>query len=233
MSMTPTDPGLSSARLDVVVIEDEQLLGDLLGEWVVAQPDLHLVGVFRSVAEARRELPGRAVEVMVVDLNLPDGSGLDLAVEASSGRLGAGRPRGVVVLSGEARVDLIADLPSKLSCSWAYLLKSTNTSRRLRQAIDAVVAGMVMIDPELHRHGVPIDPALATLTDTERSVLGALAAGRSNKAIAAEVHVSVKTVERILSTIYSKLGVDARDESVNPRVQAVLRWASAPTSGAQ
>lgn len=47
----------SSARLDVVVIEDEQLLCDLLGEWVAAQPDLHLVGVYRSVGEARRELP--------------------------------------------------------------------------------------------------------------------------------------------------------------------------------
>lgn len=232
MSTSPTDPS-SSARLQVVVIEDEQLLGDLLGEWVSAQPDLHLVGVYRSLAEARRELPGRSVDVMVVDLNLPDGSGLDLAAEVSSGRLGAGRPRGVVVLSGEARVDLIAELPTRLNCSWGYLLKSTNTSRRLRQAIDAVVAGLVMIDPELHRHGAPTDPALAALTDNEREVLATLAAGLSNKAIADEVHVSVKTVERILSTIYAKLSIDARDESVNPRVQAVLRWASVPSPGSR
>jgi DNA-binding NarL/FixJ family response regulator len=221
------------SRLDLVIVEDEHLLGDLLGEWAAAQPDLHLVGVYRSIAEARRELPGRAVDVMVVDLNLPDGNGLDLAADLSAGRLGAGRPRGVVVLSGEARVDLVAELPTRLNCSWGYLLKSTNTSRRLRQAIDAVVAGLVMIDPELHRHGAPNDPALSTLTDSERDVVTALASGLSNKAIADEVHVSVKTVERILSTIYAKLGIDARDESMNPRVQAVLRWAAAHSGNAR
>lgn len=223
----------SEHRLDIVIVEDEHLLGDLLGEWVDAQSDLRLVGVYRTLTQARRELPGRAVDVMVVDLNLPDGSGLDLAAEASSGQLGAGRPRGVVVLSGEARIDLIAELPDRLQCSWGYLLKSTNTSRRLRQAIDAVVAGLVMIDPELHRHGAPNDPALSALTDSERDVVTALASGLSNKAIADEVHVSVKTVERILSTIYAKLGIDARDESMNPRVQAVLRWAAAHSGNAR
>lgn len=213
-------------RLDVVIVEDEHLLGDLLGDWVASQPDLRLVGVYRTVAEARRELPGRSIDVMVVDLNLPDGNGLDLAAAASNGTLGAGRPRGVVVLSGEARFDLVAELPTRLACSWGYLLKSTNTSRRLRQAIDAVVAGLVMIDPELHRLGGQADVTLATLTDGEREVLAAVAAGMSNRAIADEVHSSVKTVERVLSTIYAKLGIDARDEAVNPRVQAVLRWAS-------
>lgn len=218
-------------RLDVVVVEDEHLLADLLGEWVAAQADLRLVGVYRTATEARRELPGRAIDVMVVDLNLPDGNGLDLAAEVSSGALGAGRPRGVVVLSGEARIDLVAQLPTRLACSWGYLLKSTNTSRRLRQAIDAVVAGLVMIDPELHRVGEPGDAALAALTDAEREVLAAVAAGMSNRAIADEVHSSVKTVERVLSTIYSKLGIDARDETMNPRVHAVLRWASVRPSG--
>lgn len=232
MSTSP-DPTPPSTRLGVAVIEDEQLLGDLLGEWVAVQPDLHVVGVFRSVAEARRELRGRSVDVMIVDLNLPDGSGLDLAAEASTGGLGASRPRGVVVLSGDARVELIAELPARLSCSWAYLLKSTNTSRRLRQAIDAVVSGLVMIDPELHRHATPSDPALASLTQGEREVLVALAAGLSNRAIADEVHSSVKTVERILSTVYGKLGIDARDDAVNPRVQAVLRWAGSHATGAR
>jgi two-component system response regulator DevR len=232
MSTDSSEPQRPS-RLDLVIVEDEHLLGDLLGEWAAAQPDLHVVGVYRSIAEARRELPGRAVDVMVVDLNLPDGNGLDLAADLSAGRLGAGRPRGVVVLSGEARVDLVAELPTRLSCSWGYLLKSTNTSRRLRQAIDAVVAGLVMIDPELHRHHEPTDPALTALSDSEREILTSLAGGLSNKAIADSVHVSVKTVERMLSTIYAKLGIDARDEAVNPRVQAVLRWANARPAGAR
>lgn len=213
--------------INIAVVEDEHLLADLLGEWISSQPDLHLVGAFRSVREAREGLAGRSLDVMVVDLELPDGSGIDLASDAASGSVGSQKPRGVVILSGLARPDLVAELPQRIDATWAYLLKSTNTTRRLRHAIDAVVSGLVMIDPELHRVGGDGAPGLASLTDAERDVLAAMAAGHSNRAIADTVHVSVKTVERMLSSIYMKLGIDARDEASNPRVQAVLVFAQA------
>lgn len=212
--------------VNIAIVEDEYLLADLLGEWVSSQADLHLVGAFRSVAEARDGLVGRSLDVMVVDMELPDGSGVDLAVDAASGELGQ-RPQGVVILSGLARPDLVSELPQRIDATWAYLLKSTNTTRRLRHAIDAVMSGLVMIDPELHRLGDDISPRLTNLTEFERDVLAAMAAGYSNRAIADTVHVSVKTVERVLSSIYSKLGIDARDEASNPRVQAVLLFAEA------
>jgi DNA-binding NarL/FixJ family response regulator len=213
--------------LSIAIVEDEHLLADLLGEWVTSQPDLHLVGAFRSLGEAREGLADRVVDVLVVDLDLPDGSGLDLAAEVTSGVLGTSKPRGVIVLSGLARPDLVVELPRRIDATWAYLLKSTNTTRRLRHAIEAVVSGLVMIDPELHRLGDGTAPRLASLTDAEREVLAAMAAGNSNRAIAETVHVSVKTVERVLSSIYVKLGIDARDEASNPRVQAVLVFAEA------
>lgn len=210
----------------VAIVEDEPLLGDLLGSWVEHQPDLELVGVYRSRTDAARELPSRVVDVMVVDLNLPDGDGLELASDVAAGRVGGARPRGIVILSGEARPELVAQLPARLDASWAYLLKSSNTTKRLRQAIDAVMADLVMIDPELRRGKLGSDAHLSMLTDTERQVLEAVAAGRSNRAIADEVHASVKTVERTLTTIYAKLGIDGRDDAVNPRVRAALRFAN-------
>lgn len=213
--------------LNIAIVEDEHLLVDLLGEWVGLQPDLHLVGAFRTVAEAEEGLAGRALDVMVVDLDLPDGSGIDLASKAASGELGSQRPRGVVILSGLSRPDLVVDLPHRIDATWAYLLKSTNTTKRLRHAIDAVMSGLVMIDPELHRLNEETAPRLSALTEAERGVLAAMAAGNSNRAIAETVHVSVKTVERMLSSIYVKLGIDARDETSNPRVQAVLVFAEA------
>jgi two-component system response regulator DevR len=213
----------------VAVVEDEHLLADLLGEWVSKQDDLCLAGVFRTADEARRGLRGVAVDVLVVDLGLPDGEGLDVAADVVAGGHGGDRPRGVVILSGDARPDLVAVLPQRLDVAWAYLLKSTNTSRRLRQAIDAVVSGFVMIDPELHRLGERTDAQVASLSDGERQVLAALAAGLSNRAIAERVHLSVKTVERMLTTIYSKLGIDAGDDGVNPRVHAVMRAAGSRT----
>lgn len=219
MTARTTAPG----HLDVVVIEDEHLLADLLGEWIDAQPDLNLTGVYRSCAQARRELPSRHVDVMVVDLNLPDGSGLVLASDAAHGRLGGARPRGVVILSGTARPDLIPELPATLVGPWAYLLKGSNTTQRLRHALEAVADGLVMIDPAIHTDRGDHGP-LARLTEGERAVLAGVALGRSNRAIADEVHVSVKTVERMLTTIYAKLGIDASDTTTNPRVQATLHY---------
>lgn len=229
---TVAEQGVIDDTINVAVLEDEHLLADLLGEWISQQPDLRLVGAFRSLAEARDGLAGRSLDVLVVDIDLPDGSGIDLASVAASGQLGVQRPRGVVILSGLARPDLVADLPQRLDATWAYLLKSTNTTRRLRQAIDAVLSGLVMIDPELHRLSEQTTPRLAGLSTSEREVLNAMAAGHSNRAIADTVHVSVKTVERMLSSIYAKLGIDARDEASNPRVQAVLLFAEATGAAA-
>lgn len=216
----------TSASTRIAIVEDEPLLGDLLGSWVEHQHDLELVGVYRSRAEAADGLAARSVDVMVVDLNLPDGDGLELAGDLAGGRLGGARPHGIVILSGEARPELIGQLPARIDASWAYLLKSSNTTKRLRQAIDAVMADLVMIDPELRRHRVGADAHLVDLTDSERQVLEAVASGRSNKAIGDELHLSVKTIERMLTTIYGKLGIDGRDDGVNPRVSAALRYAN-------
>lgn len=225
--MNPPPTGTSEVTpISVAVIEDEHLLADLLGEWVELQPDLNLVGVYRSCAEARRELPHRHVDVMVVDLNLPDGDGLALASESTHGGLGGVRPRGVVILSGSNRPDLIAELPTTLGTAWAYLLKGSNTTQRLRQALSAVASGLVMIDPALHAGADETMTRLSQLTPPERLVLANVALGLSNRAIAEEVHSSVKTVERLLTGIYSKLGIDPSDEATNPRVQAALQYVS-------
>jgi DNA-binding NarL/FixJ family response regulator len=223
---TPSSHAPHPTTIDVVVIEDEHLLADLLGEWVIAQPDLQLVGVYRSCAEARRELPHHRVDVMVVDLNLPDGDGLTLASEAAQGVLEGSRPRGIVILSGSNRPDLIAELPSALGSAWAYLLKGSNTTHRLRQALDAVASGLVMIDPAIHASADEAHRRFSKLTDSEQAVLALLALGLSNRAIAEEVHFSVKSVERMLTSIYSKLGIDASDDAANPRVQATLQYVS-------
>jgi DNA-binding NarL/FixJ family response regulator len=219
---------MTSRSLSVAVVEDEHLLGDLLGEWIAAQPDLDLVQVCRSVAEARQQLAARHVDVLVVDLQLPDGDGLTLAGDLTHGRVGAVRPRGVVILSGAARPDLITTLPAVLDASWAYLLKGSNTTQRLRQAVDAVASGLVMIDPALHQHPSDARVRFSSLTDMEHQVLAALASGASNRAIANTVHVSVKSVERMLSSIYTKLGLDASDQTTNPRVQAALAFVHRP-----
>jgi DNA-binding NarL/FixJ family response regulator len=222
----PLTPTSELAPMAVAIIEDEHLLADLLGEWVNLQPDLGLVGVYRSCAEARRELPHRHVDVMIVDLKLPDGDGLALAAEVTHGGLDGVRPRGVVILSGNSRPDLIAELPSTLGTAWAYLLKGSNTTQRLRQALNAVASGLVMIDPALHASADETQARLSQLSESERLVLASVAVGLSNRAIAEEVHSSVKTVERLLTGIYSKLGIDPSDEATNPRVQAALRYVS-------
>lgn len=95
----------------------------------------------------------------------------------------------------------------------------------LAAALRQVARGDQYFSPDLvlallRRHGspavpaLPAQPGLAAVTDRERDVLAALAAGLSNKAIAARLYLSVRTVEGHLANLYAKLGVRSRAEAI-------------------
>ena len=103
---------------------------------------------------------------------------------------------------------------------WAFLLKNSNGLANLRQAIAAVRSGFVMVDPQLKRFSINDDEA--TLTDQEISVMQLVAEGKANAVIALETSTSEKTVERLLTHIYSKYGLVGTSKTENPRVRATL-----------
>jgi DNA-binding NarL/FixJ family response regulator len=108
-----------------------------------------------------------------------------------------------------------------LNGGWAFLLKNSNGLSNLRQAISAVQSGLVMVDPNLKSMFQRGGQNLA-LTDQERSVMERVAEGKSNAVIAKETFASEKTVERVLSSIYSKYALVGTSKVENPRVRATL-----------
>jgi hypothetical protein len=108
-----------------------------------------------------------------------------------------------------------------MSGGWAFLLKNSNGLANLRQALQAVQSGLVMVDPDLKK--LFSSPGLSSsLTAQERSVMEKVAEGKSNAVIAKEIFASEKTVERVLSSIYSKYELVGTSKMENPRVRATL-----------
>jgi DNA-binding NarL/FixJ family response regulator len=206
--------------IKTVLLEDEDLLRGLLSEWLSAQADLELLESFRSIQafNAGGNTSVSNANVIIADIVLPDGDGLDAAINAvetnNSGQ-------GLVIISGRPTSDLFDRLSSRLNGSWAFLLKNSNGLANLRQAISAVQSGLVMVDPNLKTMFTRAGQNLS-LTSQERSVMERVAEGKSNAVIASEIFASEKTVERVLSSIYSKYGLVGTSKIENPRVRATL-----------
>ncbi|MBA8795352.1 DNA-binding NarL/FixJ family response regulator [Friedmanniella endophytica] len=194
-----------------------RLLGDLGCEVVAA------VGDAPSVLPAVR---AHRPDVAVVDIRMPPGmtdDGLRAAVEAR-----AERPDlPVLLLSAYVEAGYADLLLADRRGGVGYLLKDRVTSIEvLRDALRTLVAGGTVLDPEvvaqlLIERRRP-DP-LAALTAREREVLGLMAEGLSNAAIADRLVVGLGAVEKHAGNIFGKIGL-RDDGSENRRVQAVLTW---------
>jgi DNA-binding NarL/FixJ family response regulator len=98
-----------------------------------------------------------------------------------------------------------------------YWLKSAG-SNEIRQAVHDVAAGMLTLDPEIRhllakKETIPL--SVTALTGREREVLQLVVLGLRNNDICESLHVSIKTVEAHLTSLYQKLGVQSRTEAVN------------------
>jgi DNA-binding NarL/FixJ family response regulator len=173
-------------------------------------------------ARAARDLDATQLDVLVTDLHLGHGeaSGFDMALDMKK----TNPALGVVILSNMVLPSLFADLPRDLMTGWAYLLKtSVSTVDQLAQALRVAQSGGMLIDVALMqnlsvRRNSPID----SLSDKQRQVLDGITAGWSNRRIAEHLGVSVRTVESVVSTIFTSLGISTTDGEVNARVACVL-----------
>ncbi len=206
--------------IKTVLLEDEDLLRGLLSEWLNSQSDIEVLDSFRSIQSfnASKSTTVQQADVIIADIVLPDGDGLEAALKALEGN---NFSQGLVVVQRRPTSDLFDRLSNQLNGGWAFLLKNSNGLSNLRQAISAVQSGLVMVDPNLKSMFQRGGQNLA-LTDQERSVMERVAEGKSNAVIAKETFASEKTVERVLSSIYSKYALVGTSKVENPRVRATL-----------
>ncbi len=206
----------------VTILEDDDLLRELLHKWLSSQLDITVIDQFRTVTEFLDAADSSVsdADILICDVNLPDGNGVEAAFKVLRK---VGKPQGLIALSGEASIEVLNRLSQQLEGSWAYLLKSFNSLANLRQAIDAVRSGFVMVDPQIQRLSVS-GASEPVLTDQEQAVMKLVADGKSNAGIAQEVFLSEKTVERLLRSIYNKYGIPSMSKTENPRVVAALKY---------
>jgi DNA-binding NarL/FixJ family response regulator len=203
-------------QIRIMIVDDHDTFGEPLAYMLEREPDLTVVARPRSLSEGRGVLEGAelAVDVALVDLNLPDGSGADLIKD-----LGASRPRAkALVLSAMSEQRYLAEA---IGAGAVGVMHKSTPMRDLVEAVRRLAAGEQLLSQEevieaLRFIGRERDSnreaqlAIDRLTSREREVLRALAEGLSDKEIARRLHVGVGTVHTHVANILSKLEVSSR-----------------------
>lgn len=209
----------------VVIAEDLVLLRDGIARAIAA----HGFEVVAEVGDAGRLVDVVAREhpdLVITDVRMPPGFSDE---GARAARLLRDRfPRiGVVVLSHVVEPELALVLAAERPSGFGYLLKDRVMDvGAFIATLRTVGAGGTVIDPLVVERGLARrDAPLRVLTEREREVLGALARGLSNAAIAHELFVSERTVDAHLRSIFGKLGLEPTSDA-NRRVRAALLWLS-------
>jgi DNA-binding NarL/FixJ family response regulator len=203
-------------EIRIMVVDDHDTFRDPLAFMLERESDLTVVARPRSLSEAREVLEGTelAVDVAIVDLNLPDGSGTDLIKD-----LRASRPRAkALVLSAISGQKYLAEA---IEAGAAGVMHKSTPMSDLVEAVRRLAAGEQLLsqqeviealryigrERESHREAQALSEKL---TPREREVLQALAEGLSDKEIAQRLHVGVGTVHSHVANILSKLEVSSR-----------------------
>ena len=186
---------------------------------IAAQPDMGVVGEAGNGRAAVERAPALQPDVVLLDISMPDVNGL----EATRALLAAVPTLAVVALT---RYNDPAYVKEMLAAgALGYVLKQSRSSEMLA-AIRAVAQGRRYLDPALgYFEDTPLHPrkvAGATISERETDVLRRMARGFSNKEIANELNISVKTVEVHKANAMRKLGLRGRIDLV--RYAVLLGW---------
>jgi DNA-binding NarL/FixJ family response regulator len=209
----------------VVIAEDHALLRDGLTRLLEAF-DFEVVATVDNGPSLLPALVDHKPDVAVVDVRLPPtftDEGLQAAIAARTEV--PGLP--VLVLSQHVEPLYARELLSDRSGGVGYLLKDrVSNVAQFVDAVHQVAGGGTVMDPEVVARLLDRSRPLDVLTVREREVLGEMASGRSNAAIAAKLFVTEKAVSKHINNIFTKLGLPPSDDD-NRRVLAVLAYLNA------
>jgi DNA-binding NarL/FixJ family response regulator len=224
--MAPSYPLSVSIRL--VVADDHYLVREGIRRLLEAQPDLEVASACADLASLLATVEEAPPDVVVTDIRMPPG-GADEGIQAAK-RLRETNPDvGVVVLSQYATPSYVLALLEGGSEGRAYLLKErVDDVEQLVTAIRTVAEGGSVIDPKvveaLVAENARVDESpLNELTPRERDVLREMAEGKNNAAIAETLFLTERSVEKVIHSIFLKLGL-TWETSVHKRVKAVILY---------
>jgi DNA-binding NarL/FixJ family response regulator len=209
----------------ISIAEDAAILRDGLAQLLTTRGH-QIVAAVPTAVELIKAVDGNVPDLVIVDIRMPPThttEGLLAAIELRSRHPGLG----VLVFSQYVETRYAADLLTEGAEGVGYLLKErvADVSEFL-DALARIAAGGTVLDPEVVTQllgATRRTDSLDALTARERQVLRLMAEGRANAAIAATLHLSAGSVEKYVTSIFSKLDL-APSSDDHRRVLAVLRW---------
>jgi DNA-binding NarL/FixJ family response regulator len=205
----------STRPLTLLIVDDHEVVRQGLASMLDRRPGFQVVAEAGTVAEAMDMARRFRPDLVVMDVRLPDGSGVEAC-------------RDIRAEFPETRVVMLTSYPDEeaviaaiIAGASGYLLKQIR-ARDLVAALEAVGRGESLLDPavtgkvleRMRRIAASDQPdELSALTAQERTILALVAEGKTNKEIAAEVYLSDKTVKNYVSSILSKLNLERRAQA--------------------
>ncbi|HXT35880.1 MAG TPA: response regulator transcription factor [Chloroflexota bacterium] len=203
------------ATIRIMLVDDHEIVRQGLRALLERREHVHVVGEAGTVAEAVEAGIRLRPDVIVMDVRLPDGTGIEACREIRS------ECPDVRVLMLTSYADDEAVYAAIVAGAAGYLLKQTR-GREVVSAIEAVARGESLLDPAVTSTVLARMRDLAAgkhpdklgeLSEQERRILGLIAEGKTNREIAATVYLAEKTVKNYVSTILSKLGMERRAQA--------------------
>ena len=199
--------------LGVFLLDDHEVVRRGLRALLDSSDDIRVVGEAGTVEEALGRIPPTKPHVAILDVRLPDGTGIEVCREVRSSH-----PE-IACLMLTSYADDEALMASVMAGAAGYVLKQVG-SVDLLDAIRRAGAGQSLVDPVLServlariRAGPAVDPRLASLTQQERRILDLIAEGCTNRQIADRMFLAEKTVKNYVSNLLAKLGMERRTQA--------------------
>jgi DNA-binding NarL/FixJ family response regulator len=208
----------------VVLAEDAYLVREGVRRLLETQPDIEVVAVCGSFDELLATVAADPPDVVLTDIRMPP-TGTDEGIRAAEQLRESHPDVGVVVLSHYVEPGYALALLERGTAGRAYLLKErVEDVDQLTAAIRAVAEGGSAIDPRVVEALVAAKQSqLHDLTPRERDVLREMAEGKNNAAIAGSLFLTERSVEKVIHSIFLKLGL-AWETAVHKRVKAVILY---------
>ncbi|MBP2019016.1 DNA-binding NarL/FixJ family response regulator [Symbiobacterium terraclitae] len=192
-------------ELRIMLVEDQTVVREGLRQLMESDPELKVVGEAATVAEAVAQAGRLRPDVILLDLKLPDGSGLDAARQILKGS----DPPAIIVLSTYGDAALVK---SALALGASGYIPKTASFAEIASAVRTAAQGGVVIHPSLA--GKLAGRGDEELREEEIAMLRLLAEGASYAEIGLRLYLSERTVRRHMNLLFEKMGVQNRTQAV-------------------
>ncbi|WP_329253893.1 response regulator transcription factor [Streptomyces sp. NBC_01478] len=203
-----------NGKISVFLLDDHEVVRRGVHDLLSFEDDIEVVGEAGTAADALARIPAVRPDVAILDVRLPDGSGVEVCREIRA------LDESVKCLMLTSYSDDEALFDAIMAGASGYVLKAIRGTELL-SAVRDVAAGKSLLDPvatarvleRLRNGGAKPDDKFDGLTDQERRILDLIGEGLTNRVIGERLHLAEKTIKNYVSSLLSKLGMERRSQA--------------------